>query len=62
MFALQDCLYLGEWSSPTGRTLPVAVKVLKADALAQPGVFEDFIKEVQSMHILSHPNLIRYVC
>lgn len=50
---------LGEWSSPTGRILPVAVKVLKADALAQPGVFEDFIKEVQSMHILSHPNLIR---
>lgn len=33
--------------------------MLKADALAQPGVFEDFIKEVQAMHILSHPNLIR---
>lgn len=51
--------FIGEWSSPTGRILPVAVKVLKADALAQPGVFEDFIKEVQAMHILSHPNLIR---
>ncbi|XP_017781945.1 PREDICTED: activated CDC42 kinase 1 isoform X2 [Nicrophorus vespilloides] len=49
----------GEWTSPTGRSMPVAVKVLKADALTQPGVFDDFIKEVQSMHILSHPNLIR---
>lgn len=39
----------------------MAVKVLKADALAQPGVFEDFIKEVQAMHILSHPNLIRFI-
>ncbi|XP_049823460.1 activated Cdc42 kinase Ack isoform X2 [Aethina tumida] len=49
----------GEWTSPTGRILPVAVKVLKADALNQPGIFEDFIKEVQAMHVLSHPNLIR---
>lgn len=49
----------GEWSSPKGRILPVAVKILKADALNQPGIFEDFIKEVQAMHILSHPNLIR---
>lgn len=53
------CMILGEWSSPTGRTFQVAVKILKADALAQPGVFEDFIKEVQSMHVLNHPNLIR---
>lgn len=50
----------GEWSTPTGRTLAVAVKVLKAEALNQPGVFEDFIKEVQAMHVLDHPNLIRY--
>lgn len=49
----------GEWSSPHGKIIPVAVKVLKADALAQPGVFEDFIKEVQAMHVLSHKNLIR---
>ncbi|XP_044732904.1 uncharacterized protein LOC123295568 [Chrysoperla carnea] len=49
----------GEWSTPTGRTLPVAVKVLKAEALNQPGVFEDFIKEVQAMHVLDHHNLIR---
>ncbi|XP_014213199.1 tyrosine-protein kinase sid-3 isoform X2 [Copidosoma floridanum] len=49
----------GEWSSPTGRTLPVAVKVLKADALTQPNVIEDFVSEVQSMHTLDHHNLIR---
>jgi activated CDC42 kinase 1 len=36
------------------------VKVLKQDALSQPGIFEDFVKEVQSMHQLDHPNLIRY--
>jgi len=47
----------GEWISPTG-ALPVAVKVLKADTLS-PHVFEDFFKEVQSMHNLDHPNLIR---
>lgn len=47
----------GEWAAPNG-TLPVAVKVLKADTLS-PHVFEDFFKEVQSMHMLDHPNLIR---
>ncbi|XP_033207300.1 activated CDC42 kinase 1 isoform X1 [Belonocnema kinseyi] len=49
----------GEWTSPSGRTLPVAVKVLKADALTQPSVIEDFVSEVQSMHNLDHQNLIR---
>ncbi|KAJ8947003.1 hypothetical protein NQ318_019084 [Aromia moschata] len=49
----------GEWTNPNGKSVQVAVKVLKADALSQPGVFEDFIKEVQAMHVLSHPNLIR---
>lgn len=51
----------GEWSSPTGSRLSVAVKVLKADALNQPGVLEDFVKEVQAMHQLDHPQLIRWV-
>jgi len=37
----------------------VAVKVLKNDVLSQPGAFEDFVKEVNAMHILDHPNLIR---
>ncbi|XP_046819470.1 activated Cdc42 kinase Ack [Vespa crabro] len=49
----------GEWMSPTGRTLPVAVKVLKADALTQPSIIEDFVSEVQAMHTLDHHNLIR---
>lgn len=51
----------GEWTTPTGNVLNVAVKVLKQDALTQPGVFEDFFKEVQAMHFLDHPNLIRSV-
>lgn len=49
----------GEWSTPSGRILPVAAKVLKKDTLNQPGAFEDFVKEVQSMHALDHENLIR---
>ncbi|KDR13827.1 activated CDC42 kinase 1 isoform X2 [Zootermopsis nevadensis] len=49
----------GEWTTPSGRLQPVAVKVLKQDALNHPGVFEDFVKEVQSMHQLDHHNLIR---
>jgi hypothetical protein len=49
----------GEWTTPSGRSQPVAVKILKQDALSQPGVFEDFVKEVHSMHQLDHPNLIR---
>lgn len=49
----------GEWTMPTGRSMPVAVKVLKQDALSQPGVFADFVKEVQAMHQLDHPQLIR---
>ena len=27
--------------------------------LSQPGAFDDFVKEVNAMHILDHPNLIR---
>ena len=37
----------------------VAVKILRNDALAQPGAFEDFVKEVNAMHQLDHTNLIR---
>ncbi|XP_061934745.1 activated Cdc42 kinase Ack [Apis cerana] len=47
----------GEWTSPSGRKLPVAVKVLKADS--QPSVIENFVSEVQVMHTLDHQNLIR---
>ncbi|KAK6617837.1 hypothetical protein RUM43_014065 [Polyplax serrata] len=49
----------GEWVTPTGNVLNVAVKILKQDALTQPGIFEDFFKEVQAMHFLNHTNLIR---
>ncbi|XP_052861696.1 activated Cdc42 kinase Ack [Anopheles cruzii] len=49
----------GEWNAPGNHIVPVAVKVLKADTLAQPGVIEDFFKEVQAMHTMNHPNLIR---
>ena len=37
----------------------MAVKVLKNESLSMPGAFEDFVKEVNSMHSLDHPNLIR---
>lgn len=50
----------GEWSaSPTGKVLPVAVKVLKSDNLTQPGIIDDFFREVQAMHALDHSNLVR---
>ncbi|XP_055621634.1 activated Cdc42 kinase Ack [Toxorhynchites rutilus septentrionalis] len=49
----------GEWNAPGGQIVPVAVKILKADTLSQPGVIEDFFKEVQAMHTLHHPNLVR---
>ncbi|GAB6023117.1 hypothetical protein CHUAL_007203 [Chamberlinius hualienensis] len=49
----------GEWSTPSGTQLAVAVKVLKKDALAQESAFEDFVKEVNAMHHLNHPNLIQ---
>lgn len=49
----------GEWETPNGQTIQVAVKVLKQDTLTLPGVFEDFVKEVNAMHQMDHPNLIR---
>ncbi|KMY97495.1 uncharacterized protein LOC6736721 [Drosophila simulans] len=50
----------GEWSaSPAGKVIPVAVKVLKSDNLTQPGIIDDFFREVQAMHALDHANLVR---
>lgn len=51
----------GEWRIPDqpNKALAVAVKVLKADAFSQPGVYDDFRREVEAMHSLKHPNLIR---
>ncbi|XP_068629380.1 activated Cdc42 kinase Ack isoform X1 [Battus philenor] len=51
----------GEWrlSDQSSQMVPVAVKVLKADAFSQPGVYDDFRREVEAMHSLKHPNLIK---
>ncbi|KAL4714600.1 hypothetical protein ACJJTC_006646 [Scirpophaga incertulas] len=50
----------GEWKvSNQSQTIPVAVKVLKADAFTQPGIYDDFRREVEAMHCLKHPNLIK---
>ncbi|KAH8379079.1 hypothetical protein KR009_003014 [Drosophila setifemur] len=50
----------GEWSaSPAGKVVAVAVKVLKSDNLTQPGIIDDFFREVQAMHALDHSNLVR---
>ncbi|KAI5634101.1 protein tyrosine kinase domain-containing protein [Phthorimaea operculella] len=48
----------GEWKAET-QTVPVAVKVLKADAFSQPGIYDDFRREVEAMHSLKHQNLIK---
>ncbi|XP_067331903.1 tyrosine kinase, non-receptor, 2b isoform X4 [Channa argus] len=49
----------GQWLTPTGKVLNVAVKCLKTDVLSQPDALEDFICEVNAMHSLDHQNLIR---
>ncbi|KAM9323009.1 tyrosine kinase, non-receptor, 2b [Pholidichthys leucotaenia] len=49
----------GEWLTPSGKLLNVAVKCLKTDVLSQPDALEDFICEVNAMHSLDHQNLIR---
>ncbi|XP_050523839.1 activated CDC42 kinase 1 [Daktulosphaira vitifoliae] len=49
----------GEWSTSDGRTVPVAVKILKQDVPSMPQLFDDFVKEVQAMHSLDHVNLIK---
>lgn len=49
----------GEWTNPSNVIQSVAVKVLKTDTIAQPGIIEDFFREVQAMHALDHPNLVR---
>nr|XP_020479690.1 activated CDC42 kinase 1-like isoform X3 [Monopterus albus] len=49
----------GEWLTPAGKVLNVAVKCLKTDVLSQPDALDDFICEVNAMHSLDHQNLIR---
>ncbi|XP_063610414.1 putative uncharacterized protein DDB_G0271606 isoform X2 [Penaeus indicus] len=49
----------GEWTTSNGQMKEVAVKILKQDVIHVPGALDDFIREVQAMHQLSHPNLIQ---
>ncbi|XP_042864453.1 tyrosine-protein kinase sid-3-like isoform X3 [Penaeus japonicus] len=49
----------GEWTTSNGQIKEVAVKILKQDVIHVPGALDDFIREVQAMHQLSHPNLIQ---
>lgn len=49
----------GEWTTPNNTIQSVAVKVLKTQNLSQDGLIGEFFKEVQAMHALDHPNLVR---
>uniref|UniRef100_A0A3P9PFW8 non-specific protein-tyrosine kinase n=1 Tax=Poecilia reticulata TaxID=8081 RepID=A0A3P9PFW8_POERE len=49
----------GEWHTPTGRVLPVAVKSLRSSRSTQADTLTDFLQEVTTMQSLDHPNIIR---
>lgn len=50
----------GEWTTPSGRVLEVALKILRKDVTSDPNAsFDDFVKEINVMHQLSHPNIIK---
>ncbi|XP_071482068.1 uncharacterized protein [Diadema antillarum] len=49
----------GDWKTPRGMKVEVAVKCLRSDMVNQPGFFEDFVNEVNAMHLLDHPHLVR---
>ncbi|XP_071755110.1 non-receptor tyrosine-protein kinase TNK1 [Centroberyx gerrardi] len=49
----------GEWQTPTGRVLPVAVKSLRSSMSRQTETLTDFLQEVTTMQSLDHPNIIR---
>ncbi|XP_038140879.1 non-receptor tyrosine-protein kinase TNK1 [Cyprinodon tularosa] len=49
----------GEWRTPAGRVLPVAVKSLKSSMSRQSDTLTDFLQEVTTMQSLDHPNIIR---
>ncbi|AWO97616.1 putative non-receptor tyrosine-protein kinase TNK1 [Scophthalmus maximus] len=49
----------GEWHTPTGRVLPVAVKSLRSSMSRQTDTLTDFLQEVTIMQSLDHPNIIR---
>ncbi|XP_039602886.1 non-receptor tyrosine-protein kinase TNK1 [Polypterus senegalus] len=50
----------GEWRSPSGKMIKVAVKYLiPVDTSKEAEILKDFLQEVTVMHALDHPNLIR---
>lgn len=50
----------GSWKTSFGTVIPVAVKVLKESTGANlPGMLQEFVREVQSINLLRHPNLIK---
>ncbi|XP_059211114.1 non-receptor tyrosine-protein kinase TNK1 [Centropristis striata] len=49
----------GEWHTPTGRVLPVAVKSLKSSLSRQTDTLTDFLQEVTTMQSLDHQHIIR---
>lgn len=49
----------GEWHTPTGRVLPVAVKSLRNSMSRQTDTLTDFLQEVTTMQSLDHINIIR---
>jgi activated CDC42 kinase 1 len=54
-------VHKGEWNRPSGLVVAVAVKVLKSDVIKKQEIYEDFVREVEAMHSLQHPSLIRYL-
>ncbi|KAG5260943.1 hypothetical protein AALO_G00298250 [Alosa alosa] len=48
----------GEWHTPTGRVIPVAVKSLRNSLSRQTDTLTDFLQEVTVMQSLDHPNII----
>ncbi|VDM31066.1 unnamed protein product [Hydatigera taeniaeformis] len=46
----------GDWKTPTGKTIPVALKILRHDAA---NFFSTVLSEVMLMQSVSHPNLVR---
>ncbi|KAF7663826.1 hypothetical protein LDENG_00198640 [Lucifuga dentata] len=49
----------GEWHTPTGKVLPVAVKSLRSSMSRHTDTLTDFLQEVTTMQSLDHPNIIR---
>ncbi|CAL8070366.1 unnamed protein product [Calicophoron daubneyi] len=51
-------VHRADWTTPSGEIIPVAVKLLRPEAMAGD-FFTSFLDELRAMQCLSHPNLIR---